>query len=144
MKKKQCTWCKKTTDRLWYSNPPTCMAGECRKKASEERSSKSGTKTPERKGSFLEKRIRLVSDKQAARLREYRIFRDQYFKDNPVCEYPGCLSREIQLHHAAGRVGKLLTDVRYFRSLCDKHHKWAELHPEEAKKIGLSVNRLDK
>lgn len=144
MKKKQCSFCHKTVDRLWYSSPPTCMAGECRKKAQEERSRQSGTKTPEKKDIRLGKGIKPVSDKQALRLKEYRKARDEHFKKYPVCQYPGCTSRQVQLHHAAGRVGKLLTDSQYFRSLCDKHHRQIELAPEEAKKLGLSVNRLDK
>lgn len=91
--------------------------------------------------------IKPVSGKQAARLRKYRIARDEYFKENPVCEYPGCSSRNITLHHGAGRIGDLLFDKRWFKVLCggvNGHHTWAELHPEEAKAIGLSFDRTDK
>lgn len=91
------------------------------------------------------KAIKPISDKQAARLRKYRIARDEYFKENPVCEYPGCSSRNITLHHGAGRIGDLLFDKRWFKSLCgglNGHHTWAEDHPEDAKAIGLSFDRL--
>lgn len=83
-----------------------------------------------------------VNKKKTKELAEYRKVRDQFFKENPVCQFPGCNSREIQLHHKKGRVGNLLSDKRYFSSLCDKHHRYVELNPIEAKKLGLSLDRL--
>jgi hypothetical protein len=88
--------------------------------------------------------IKPISDKKAIELKEYRIVRDAYLKANPVCLYPNCANRDVQLHHAKGRVGSLLGDVKYFRSLCDTHHKFCELNPDKAKELGLSINRLDK
>ena len=89
-----------------------------------------------------DKRISPISDKQAKRLAEYRKVRDKFMKENPICEVCGNLATD--LHHAAGRVGDLLTDIRYFKALCRHHHQFIELHPLEAKRMGLSVNRLDK
>lgn len=83
-----------------------------------------------------------VSDKQVKRLVEYRKVRDKFLKENPICEV--CGSPNVQLHHKKGRIGDLLTDTAHFASLCDKHHRYAELHPEWAKTNGLSENRLDK
>lgn len=88
------------------------------------------------------KPISPVSDKQKIRLAEYRVVRDKFFKDNPVCQFPECSSTDIQLHHSRGRVGSLLTDAEHFRSLCDKHHRYCELNPIEAKRLGLSGGRL--
>lgn len=88
------------------------------------------------------KRIKQISDKKLEELKEYRIVRDRYFKNNPVCEFPNCSSREITLHHAKGRIGSLLTDDRYFKSLCMYHHRVIEENPTEAKRLGLSFDRL--
>lgn len=85
-----------------------------------------------------------ISEKKAKQLVEYRKARDEYFKDHPRCEFLGCYKTDITLHHMAGRTGDLLTDKRYFKSLCVKHHRWVEENPESAKKLGLSTTRLDK
>lgn len=88
--------------------------------------------------------IKPISDKKASELKEYRLVRDKFFKDNPICQFDGCNSKDIQLHHAKGRLGNLLSDVQYFRSLCDTHHRYVETHPLEAKQMGLSLDRLTK
>lgn len=84
-----------------------------------------------------------ISEKQAKNLAEYRIVRDQWLNDHPFCEVCGT-PFNIQLHHKRGRIGSLLTDTRYMATLCDTHHRKAELNPEWAKSVGLSENRLDK
>jgi len=108
--------------------------------------SSKGKITPKVRESVLKpttsKRIKPISDKKLEELKEYRIVRDRYFKNNPVCEFPNCSSREITLHHAKGRIGSLLTDDRYFKSLCIYHHTYCEEHPTEAKRLGLSFDRL--
>jgi hypothetical protein len=83
-----------------------------------------------------------VSDKKLVELKEYRVVRDRYLADNKVCEHPDCKNPSEDLHHAKGRVGKLLTDVRYFKALCRKCHRWVEENPEQSKEIGLSLSRL--
>lgn len=88
--------------------------------------------------------LQSVSKKRQEQLKLYRIERDQYFREHPVCEFPGCNSREVTLHHAAGRLGKFLTDNRYFKSLCMPHHRFVEDHPEEALRLGLSYKRVEK
>lgn len=90
------------------------------------------------------KKINPISDKEKKRLAEYRIVRDKFLKENPICEFPNCSNKEVQLHHGKGRIGSLLSDVRHFHSLCDTHHRWVEENPLKAKEMGLSANRLDK
>ena len=90
------------------------------------------------------KNISPIAEKEKKRLAEYRVVRDEWLGINKRCQFPNCYSRDVQLHHAAGRIGSLLTDTRYFRALCDTHHRWVELHPVEAKKMDLSVDRLNK
>lgn len=89
------------------------------------------------------KSIAPISGKRMDELKVYRKTRDGYFKEHPVCEYPGCTSTNIQLHHGAGRIGTFLTDKRYFKSLCDTHHRFVEINPLEAKRLNLSFKRLD-
>ena len=38
----------------------------------------------------------------------------------------------MSIHHAKGRKGELLTDERYFRMLCRKHHDWVHRNNKEA------------
>lgn len=84
------------------------------------------------------------SKKRERQEEKYRRARDKYFEEHPVCEFPGCTSRKITLHHKRGRVGAFLTDKRWFCSLCDEHHKFVEQNPDEAKRLQLSLSRLDK
>lgn len=83
-----------------------------------------------------------VSKNRQEALAKYRRLRDKYFLENPICEFPGCGSKEITLHHAKGRIGSFLTDKRYFKSLCWPHHQYVEEHPNEAKRLGLSGNKI--
>jgi hypothetical protein len=87
------------------------------------------------------KPIAKFSTKKVSELVVYRKERDKFLKDK-YCQYPGCSSTHVVLHHAAGRIGSLLTDVRYFRALCDHHHRLIEENPVHAKELNLSVDRL--
>ncbi|MFA5243683.1 MAG: hypothetical protein WC380_00145 [Pedobacter sp.] len=88
--------------------------------------------------------MRNRSLKRAKQEREYSKLRDKFLADNPICMFPECQSEQVELHHAAGRVGNLLTDVSTFRSLCRYHHQYVELHPDVAKEWNLSISRLEK
>lgn len=88
-------------------------------------------------------KIALISKTRQEALKTYRRRRDEFLKGK-TCEFPGCNSKDVTLHHKRGRVGAFLADKRYFCALCQKHHNWVELHPEEAKKMNLSQSRLDK
>lgn len=90
------------------------------------------------------KPISPISNKRKEALKRYRRLRDKYFLEHPVCEFPDCTSTNITLHHQKGRIGAFLTDKRYFKSLCMKHHRWVEENVTEAIKMGLSIKRLDK
>lgn len=89
-------------------------------------------------------KITPISKNRAEALKKYRRLRDKYFEEHPVCEFPGCNSTRITLHHKRGRIGAFLTDKRHFCSLCIPHHRFVEENPLEAYKLGLSDNRLDK
>jgi hypothetical protein len=85
--------------------------------------------------------IKKVSKKRQKENLEYFKVKEEYFKEHPYCEFPGCRSKEITLHHKKGRIGSFLTDKRYFCSLCWEHHLWIETHPEQARQLGLSLKR---
>jgi hypothetical protein len=141
MKIKTCSICNKET-YLWKSNPASCKDCWLKIKAQEQSSEPKSYNVSKTKQSPA-KRIKSVSTKKLAELKDYRVVRDRYLKNNPICEYPNCTSREVELHHRAGRSGKLLCDDTYFCSLCRAHHIWVELHVKESKELGLSVNRLN-
>lgn len=128
-KLKECSECKSLVV-LWKSNPKLCKA--CALKMGD---------TPKRIKSPV-KRIKSVSTKKLSELAEYRKVRDAYLKANKICEHPDCKSPSEDLHHAKGRVGALLTDVRYFKALCRKCHRWVEENPDQAKALGMSLSRL--
>lgn len=87
--------------------------------------------------------IKPISDKQAKRLKEYRIVRDEYLNEHPSCERCGN-PNNLTIHHMKGKIGDLLCDKRYFKTLCMKCHNFIEIHVEIAKETGFSLNRLDK
>ena len=69
----------------------------------------------------------------------YRKVRDEYKLKNPICEFPGCRSKNIDLHHKAKR-GKNLSDPKYFMSVCRKHHEWIHYHPKESREMGYLIS----
>lgn len=46
----------------------------------------------------------------------------------------------MTIHHAKGKEGSLLTDKRYFKFLCRRHHDWVHRNHKEAVKLGLSFD----
>jgi hypothetical protein len=97
---------------------------------------------PYKQKTQVKKFISPISEGRAKSLKKYRVVRDQYLKDHPICEFPGCQDMKVELHHKCGRVGELLTNSNYFCSLCNSHHKFCELNPLEAQRLGLSKKRL--
>lgn len=157
MKLKICSSCQKEC-YLWKSIPPLCKSCAL-KNATQIGNYTITTKTAvadtiefikdlkkdiKPNGKRKAKRINPISEKQKERLKRYRINRDEYFEENPICQFPDCNSRDITLHHMAGKIGDLLFDKRWFKSLCFTHHRFVEENPLESQKLGLSKKRLDK
>ena len=88
--------------------------------------------------------MRNRSLKRAKQEREYKVVRKEYLEANPECEakLKDCTGQATEIHHMAGRIGLLLCDTKNFKALCNGCHRWAELHPIEAKELGLSKSRL--
>ena len=147
MTAKFCDVGRHTVEKLWHSRTksrPSC----CRQCLPRLKSGAVSDDNPKKVQSPQSKKkvaqIRPISEKKQKELAEYRKVRDKFLKENPVCQYPGCGSRNVELHHGAGRQGKLLTDTKYFVALCALHHRYIEIHPDKAKGMGLSFTRLDK
>lgn len=148
MKIKTCSFCGKTTERLFYSKPKCCSKHSCKKKYHEEKKKDTPTSDGEGKAEPRQysrqvgrKAIKPISDKQAQRLKEYRRVRDVYMKNHPVCEC--CQATPSQdLHHMAGRVGDNLTNPNYFLAVCRACHQEIEINPTWAKENGYSLSRL--
>lgn len=92
--------------------------------------------------------IKSVSDKQKQKNLEYSKVRKEFLSkpENSFCrvQVDGCLhvtGLELQIHHMMGRIGKLLTDTKYFLPCCGNCHRWVEDNSLIAKELGFSLNR---
>ena len=91
------------------------------------------------------KPIPTFSSKMQKKMALYTIARKKFLDDHPMCQMhiPGiCTQKASEVHHTAGRIEELLLDTRYWKSGCHQCHSFVELHPEIAKEMGLSIDRL--
>ena len=67
--------------------------------------------------------IKPISDKQLARLAEYRKVRKEFLsrKENQICPVTG--EKTNQVHHRKGKIGDLLCDTRFFLAVSFKGHR---------------------
>jgi len=79
--------------------------------------------------------IRKVSRKREMELKVYRVLREEYLREHPCCEFPGCATRAQDIHHKKGR-GKWLNVSDHFMGLCRHHHRWIHDHPSQARGLG--------
>lgn len=138
-KPKECSNCKKITV-LWTSNPKLCKTCSTYLKSQGMLDS-----SPKQRSPVLSKvssgKIKSVSDKRLLALKEYRVVRDKYLKDNPICEVKGCNSREVELHHKKPRAYHLC-DVSVFMSVCRACHLKIEASDSWARSKGYKLNHL--
>ena len=90
------------------------------------------------------KKIAKISNKHFEALKEYRIVRDNFMKQNPSCQanLKGCTKKATDLHHKKGRTGKLLIDTKNFMSLCRSCHNKIEDGGEWVYETGFKVKRI--
>ena len=83
------------------------------------------------------------SKKRAVLDQLYSVSRQQFLARNPFCNarLDGCTANATDIHHKAGR-SKNYLDVLTWLPVCRTCHQWIELHPLEAKKMGLSISRI--
>ena len=80
-------------------------------------------------------RIRPISKRRAERLRIYAIVKACHLRLHPTCQKCG-YKKGLSIHHVRGRVGALLYDARYFKTLCRLCHTWAHQFPKQAQEMG--------
>lgn len=85
------------------------------------------------------KKIKPLSDKRAAQNKEYLAL-IKVFLEGKRCPITG--EKATEVHHMKGRIGDLLTDVKYFLAVSKEGHRRIEENPEWAKEMGYSLNRL--
>ncbi len=138
-KLKECSECHEMT-YLWKSTPRLCKPCALKISSSKPRSSDDSSKPPKSYKS-VPNRIKPVSDKKLLELKEYRKLRDGYLKANPVCEFVGCNSREVDLHHKKSRK-YYLCDVDIFMSVCRTHHIWIHNFCKESYELGYLIKSI--
>ena len=85
--------------------------------------------------------IRFESYKRRWERRQYRDLRAAFLTGHPICQL--CEeAASTEVHHMKGRVGSLYLDVDHWKALCRNCHQWATENPEQAKKCGISANRV--
>lgn len=136
----RCKHCRAKFEAKYFLQKYCLKDDECIDAELKERAEKLASKEQKPKA-----KIKNVSDKQIERLAKYRKVRDEFMKLHPMCQarLAGCTIKATDLHHAKGKIGDLLTDKRYFKALCRKCHSYIETHPDWAKEMGYSLNRLE-
>lgn len=96
------------------------------------------------KPTVKQKRIPLRSEKRIILDKKYSKLRKVFLEEKPVCEAHliNCTHESTQVHHKAGRVGKLYLEVSKWLAVCHTCHVWIETNPDEAKELGYSLKRL--
>lgn len=84
--------------------------------------------------------MRHRTPKRAAQERLYAKLRAEFLATHPMCQWCGRQATEV--HHKAGRVGLLLTDVSRWAALCREDHQYVTEHPAWAFEVGLSERRV--
>ena len=83
------------------------------------------------------KPIKKFSEKREKQNKEYLILRKIYLENYPLCEVKlkGCTNASTEIHHSLGRIGKLLTDVNHFVSICRNCHNLIHNRNKKIKQI---------
>lgn len=98
-------------------------------------------------------KINRYSEKAKQRNLDYKAVRAEFLEGKDHCEValPDCLfpypvfeKTDFQVHHMAGRCGKLLTEKKYFLCVCGNCHRYLEDHPAWAMENGYSISRHSK
>lgn len=88
--------------------------------------------------------LRSRSAKTAARDRRYRIEREEFLEQHPICEamHEGCRFIATEVHHKAGRAPSVFFRHELWLAVCWTCHVWITNHPAEAIARGWSVRRI--
>lgn len=117
----RCKICRKRF-KVVYFNQKACL-GECNKEYLKQNPPKE---------------INNRSDKRTKEERVYEKEKKIHKANHPICEC-GCGKYTTEIHHKAGRIGKLIYDVRYFMAMHWECHKWVHLNPKQSRKKGWLI-----
>lgn len=89
------------------------------------------------------KPLRSRSSKRVMLDTEYSKLREKFLKEYNMCDahLNECSTYATDIHHTAGR-GKYYLDITTWKALCRKCHMYIENHPNFAKEMGFSKDRL--
>lgn len=95
------------------------------------------------------KSIKQVSDKKRLLDAQYTKLRKEFLEktENSTCyaKLPGtCMGgfkQQLTIHHKNGRLGENYLNTDTWIPLCMSCHHWVEVHPKEAREIGLSETK---
>ena len=96
---------------------------------------------PEKQEKKPKTKIAPISKKRSKENKEYNTLRE-VFLTGKICPVTGQKATEV--HHKAGRTGKLYLDVRYWLAVSREGHRKIEENPEWAKENGYSLKRTNK
>lgn len=83
-------------------------------------------------------RLKSVSDKRRAQLREYSRLRKEHLKASPVCEI--CKTgKSWDVHHRAGRIGRRLLETWNWLLVCRSCHNRIHDNPAWARDQGYLI-----
>jgi len=104
--------------------------------------------------------LKPASPKRAAQLKEYSRLRKAFLAEHPRCEVrlhaqgrelqpfgkPSdvamqCPMRSDDVHHRAGRMGKMLLDVRFLMAACRSCHDFLHSNANEARRLGYLITK---
>lgn len=88
--------------------------------------------------------IRPVSRKMQKTMDQYTKARTAFLALHTICNarLEGCTRVATDVHHKAGR-GENHLNLSTWLAVCRSCHQYIELHPQDAKELGLSENRLN-
>lgn len=91
------------------------------------------------------KGIAKKSDKRKIEERAYKKIVAEMFLVSGECEMktPVCTRKAQGLHHKKKRAGKNYLDKTHLMRACNACNLWVELHPNEAKKMGLVESKFN-
>ena len=71
----------------------------------------------------------------------YKVTKPLWLALHPACQYQGEGSVQcgetygVTVHHRMGR-GKQLNELKFFMTVCQRHHRWIEDNKKEARRRG--------
>lgn len=86
--------------------------------------------------------VKKVSDKRKGENIIYAMKAQAYLNRFPLCEC--CGDKADCIHHKNGRSNEMLTDIKYFMSVCNSCHAEIHANPQWAREMKYSILRSAK